>query len=165
MKAKYSLFALWGIVPSLVVAEEFDFTPVSSQIEIDKAQHQADVYYKNYHLPQWSFGLKYEREMPYHPLWIDAIDTYRPVDSIRLLARRALPTTKSQRIFAAVQTSNNQNFSSLQQVYIPENAGVAASLGWELGDVNRFNMAVEYEYRAVGELDISSIELGVKYHF
>lgn len=166
MKGKYLLYAFAGALSTSAFAEDgFNFKPISSQVDIVKQEYQADVFYKNYRLPNWSFGLKYEREMPYHPLWIDAIETYRPVDSIRLLARRALPTANSQRVFAALQTSNNQNYQSVQQVYIPDNAGVAASLGWELGDASRFNMAVEYEYRAVGELDISSIELGVKYHF
>ena len=126
---------------------------------------QSAVFIHSPKLPKWSFGVLYDRELPYHPMWIDSIDTYRPVDSLTLKASRVIAPAGKQRLFAAIQTSNNQNFASQNQVYLPANAGVAASLGWQVGKENSLNMAVEYEYREVGEQELQSIVLGVQYYF
>lgn len=126
---------------------------------------QSAVFIHSSRLPKWSFGVLYDRELPYHPMWIDSIDTYRPVDSLTLKASRAIASAGKQRLFAAIQTSNNQNFESQNQVYLPSNAGVAASLGWQVGKENSLNMAVEYEYREIGQQELQSIVLGVQYYF
>lgn len=116
-------------------------------------------------LPKWSFDVRHDRAVPHNSVWIDNISQHSPIDSIRLSASRTISASSGQRIFASVQASNDFYTRSLDWLVLPGNAGVAASVGWFIGEVDSLNMAVEYEYREVGETDVNSLNLGVHYYF
>ena len=84
---------------------------------------------------------------------------------MRVSASRSLVKDSSQRIFAALQTSNDQQAAYSDWLYLPYNAGTAASVGWQIGELNSVKMAVEYQYREVSDKDINSLLLGVQYYF
>ncbi len=156
-----------AFIPGIALAAEQPVSALSDEghTRYISSPYQSSFSYRSPRIPLWSFGLRYDKELPYHPLWIDAIDSYRQVDSVRISASRALPYVSSMRVFAAIQTSNQQDYVSAREVYLPQNAGIAASLGWTLGNTEQFNMAVEYEHREIGELDVNSLVLGVQYYF
>ena len=127
--------------------------------------YQSEISFRSQRLPAWRFGVRYNRELPYHDQWVDKISTYHSVDSVRVSASRSLLKDSSQRIFAALQTSNDQQAAYSDWLYLPYNAGTAASVGWQIGELNSVKMAVEYQYREVSDKDINSLLLGVQYYF
>ncbi|QJR80220.1 hypothetical protein CA267_005240 [Alteromonas pelagimontana] len=163
MKSTWSFVTIAMMVVANATAGEAE--GISSITSLYASPYQTEISYRSKRLPKWSFGVKYNRKVNFHPLWVDSISENPSIDSIRLSAARMIPMTKSQRIFASVQTSNDHNFDVHDWVYLPANAGTAASLGWQLGASQDLNLAVEYEYREVGEVDISSLLLGVQYYF
>lgn len=146
-------------------AAPLDIPAPASVTQVINSQYQTDMSFNSLRLPRWSFRVNVSRELPRDTVWIDEIDNLRPIDSIRLQAHRALDAAHSQRIFAALQTSNTHHYHTPNRVYLPDNAGIAAALGWELGQTETLNLAVEYEYREVGELELSSVVIGVQYFF
>lgn len=123
------------------------------------------IRFKSALLPQWSFDVTHNRAVPGNLMWMDSISRHSPIDSIRLSASRTISDSSQQRIFASIQASNDFYTRSVDWVVLPGNAGVAASVGWFIGEVDSLNMAVEFEYREVGETDVNSLNLGVQYYF
>lgn len=127
--------------------------------------YQSEISFQSDRLPAWQFGVRYNRELPYHDQWVDTIETYQSVDSVRVSASRVILKNSTQRIFAAVQTSNDTQAAYSEWLYLPYNAGTAASVGWQIGELDSLKMAVEFQYREVSDTDISSLLLGVQYYF
>ena len=115
--------------------------------------------------PAWSFNVHYIKPFELHPSGSAIVKTHTLPDTLTFSASRALPYFRSQRLFAAFQASNTSQLTLPAELYQLPNTGMAASFGWQLGRYNRFNMAVEYEYREVAEQDINSVLLGVQYYF
>lgn len=124
-----------------------------------------DISYRSPALPLWSFDIHHQRTLPEPAVWIDTITHASPLDSITLSASRSVSSSSSQHVFARVQASNNAYLQPLSWLTLPENAGVAASVGWLIGDRDALNMAVEFEHREVGEKEVNSLNLGIQYHF
>lgn len=149
-----------------VMANDSPGVPVSeAQLPLLSTPQASAISFKSDLLPKWSFGVRYDRAVPHDSVWIDRISTHSPIDSIRLSASRSIFASSHQRIFASIQASNDFYTRSLDWLVLPGNAGVAASVGWFIGEVDSLNMAVEYEYREVGETDVNSLNLGVHYYF
>ncbi|QPG05120.1 hypothetical protein IT774_13425 [Salinimonas marina] len=115
--------------------------------------------------PAWSFDIEYDKPFFAHPAGATFLPDNSVPETLTFSASRALPYFRSQRLFAAIQASNSNKVRLPAELYQLSNAGMAASFGWQLGDYERFNMAVEYEYREVAEQDINSLLLGVQYYF
>lgn len=137
----------------------------TSALPVVYTPYQSEIQYRTPLLPQWSFDLRYQREAPFSASWVDSISERSAIDSVRFSASRDVPYLRDQRIFASLQTSNDDMFSTADWMYLPSNAGVAASLGWQMGELHSFNMSVHYEYRQVGELNVKSLQVGVHYYF
>lgn len=127
--------------------------------------YQSEISYQSQDLPAWQFGVRYDRTVPYHTQWLDSIYSYHIIDSVKLSASRRIIQHSTQRIFAEVQTSSNYQNGLVDWQTLPQNAGNAASLGWQIGDNRSINMAVKYEFRALRDIDINSLSLGVHYYF
>lgn len=135
-----------------------DLSPFSSPPQLMLVSYHTTL------LPNWTFDVEYDRDFLPEHLGADIINQHSPIDSLRLSASRRLTASSSQRIYASVQGSYEQNFGE-NLLYLNSNAGMAASFGWQLGDRRSLNMAVEYEYREVGEFDINTLIMGVQYAF
>lgn len=127
--------------------------------------YQSEISYQSKDLPAWQFGVRYDRSVPYHTQWLDSINSYHVIDSVKLSASRRIIQHSTQRIFAEIQTSSNYQNGLVEWQTLPQNAGNAASLGWQIGDSRSVNMAVKYEFRALSDVDINSLSLGVNYYF
>ncbi|MCW8109477.1 hypothetical protein OPS25_13285 [Alteromonas ponticola] len=122
------------------------------------------ISYQTEFLPKWSFDLKFDRQLPDQSIWLDTIDQRSPIESVRISASRLISSNSSQRLFAAVQSSNHSDVDDTF-LLLPTNAGNAASFGWQLGEPESLSMALEFEYREVGEVDINTLMMGVQYAF
>ncbi|NMH60482.1 hypothetical protein [Alteromonas ponticola] len=127
-------------------------------------QLESAISYQTELLPKWSFDLHYDRQLLDQTVWLDTINQRSPIDSVRVTASRSISSSSSQRLFAAVQSSNSSDVDDTL-LFLPTNAGNAASFGWQLGEPDSLNMALEFEYREVGEMDINTLIMGVQYAF
>lgn len=159
-------FGLLTLFTGIVVADEL---PLPGS-ELEKATYVASIYqseisFQSKRLPAWEFGVRYDKEVPYHEQWVDSINAVQPIDSVKVSASRSIVKNSTQRIFAALQTSNDDRQALVDWLYVPANAGTAASVGWQIGNMDSLKMAVEYQYREVSDKDINSLQLGVYYYF
>ncbi|GGW81194.1 hypothetical protein [Alteromonas halophila] len=93
-------------------------------------------------------------------------DNQYQVQSLRVSASRALPSTFPQHLFASFRASPYNSNDYLDWLLIPSEAGMAATIGWRIGDPRRLNFAVEVEHRELGQdTNITSLLLGVHYFF
>ncbi len=145
--------------PCFVNAADYDLA-----IMMDDSHVESAFSYQTELLPQWSFDLKYDRQPLEHGVWLDTINQHAPIESVRVSASRVISTSSSQRLFAALQSSRHQDFDNTF-LLLPTNAGNAAILGWQLGEPDSLNMALEFKYREVGEMDINTLMMGVQYAF
>ena len=129
------------------------------------SSHPAVISFQSRLLPRWSFDFAYERVQPSSSVWADAVITAPQVDTLSVYASRQFSTYFSHRVIASLRASEPGDFQPSDLRYLSTDAGVAASLGWQLGDPDSLNMAVEYQYREVGDIDINSLNLGVHYYF
>ena len=160
------LVSLSSLITSVAnAAGDTGLTEPGSKTAFVASPYQSEISFQSERLPAWQFGVRYNRELPYHDQWIDTIETYQSVDSVRISASRVILKNSSQRIFAAVQTSNDTQAAYSEWLYLPYNAGTAASVGWQIGELDSLKMAVEFQYREVSDTDISSLLLGVQYYF
>ncbi|WP_414829880.1 hypothetical protein [Alteromonas sp. H39] len=166
MENSWRLLAFAVLFSGLVMADNAPGGRVpAEQFPLLSTPQQSAISFRSALLPKWSFDVRHDRAIPYNSVWIDTIALHSPIDSIRLSASRTISSSSHQRIFASVQASNDFYTRSLDWLVLPGNAGVAASVGWFIGEVDSLNMAVEYEYREVGETDVNSLNLGVHYYF
>ena len=158
-----SLSALFA--PAVIAGDDNFLNESGSKTAFAASLYQSEISFKSDRLPAWQFGVRYNREMPYHDQWVDTITPSSSVDSVRVSASRIIIKNSSQRIFAALQTSNDTQAAYSEWLYLPYNAGTAASVGWQIGELDSLKMAVELQYREVSDTDISSLLLGVQYYF
>ncbi|RDV28140.1 hypothetical protein DXV75_04035 [Alteromonas aestuariivivens] len=131
-----------------------------------QSSYEVEFSFQSSALSKWSFDVQYDEMNPLQStLWVDSIDDFTLVRSVTLSASRQLSLRLPQRIFASLQTSDSSYSPQTDWIYLPSNAGVAASFGWQFGDAESLKMAVEYKYREVGETDINALLLGVHYFF
>lgn len=166
MDNAWRLLTFAVLLSGSVMANDSPGFPVpEKQLPLLSTPKPSAISFKSALLPKWSFDVVHDRAIPLNSVWIDSISQHSPIDSIRLSASRAISSSSQQRIFASFQASNDFYTRSLDWLVLPGNAGVAASVGWFIGEVDSLNMAVEYEYREVGETDVNSLNLGVHYYF
>ncbi|MEW9799059.1 hypothetical protein [Alteromonas sp. CYL-A6] len=143
------------------------YTPTpDNQVQAFQAGSLSAITFRSPRLPAWQLAVTRDES---HLLPGSDAFFYQDITQHQALALRVsrqLGPFYSQRIFATVQTSTINPGDALDWVVLPSTAGVAASLGWRLGDPNRLNMAVEIEHRNIGnDIDISSLRIGVHYYF
>ncbi|MCU7553166.1 hypothetical protein OCL06_00985 [Alteromonas sp. ASW11-19] len=166
MKLLWRVWIIIVVFSAPVYAEQMpNVTSQEVRLPALSAPSAHDITYRSTALPLWSFDIQHQRTLPAQEIWIDTITHASPLDSITLSASRTVSATSSQHVFARVQASNNAYLQPLSWVTLPENAGVAASVGWLIGDREALNMAVEFEHREVGEKEVNSLNLGIQYHF
>ncbi|WP_218352187.1 hypothetical protein [Alteromonas lipotrueiana] len=154
------------ITSASALANDFESAkPTAAPAELLSASNYQLWLYRSQAMPKWSFDIKYDKAFLHHPAWASQLHSFGLPDTLRFSASRTLPYDRSQRLFAAFQTSNVQAVRLPVELYHISATGMAASVGWQLGEYQRFNMAVEYEYREVAEQDINSVLLGVQYYF
>ena len=165
METFWRVSLLMMLSASALAAEDSLLAEKESKTAFVASPYQSEISFQSKRLPKWQFGVRYNREMPYHDQWVDSITSYQSVDSVRVSASRMILKNSTQRIFAALQTSNDTQAAYSEWLYVPYNAGTAASVGWQIGELDSVKMAVELQYREVSDTDISSLLLGVQYYF
>ncbi len=148
--------------PCFVMAA--DYIGYDQPVIMDDNYVESAFSYQTELLPKWSFNLKYDRQQLDHGVWLDTINQHTPIESVRVSASRVISTSSPQRLFAALQSSRHQDFDD-SFLLLPTNAGNAAIVGWQLGEPDSLNMALEFKYREVGEVDINTLMMGVQYAF
>ncbi|MCW8090429.1 hypothetical protein [Alteromonas sp. ASW11-130] len=164
MKYLIAISVMIGVSVYSYTVTAAEFINVNPPIITDDNQFKSAFSYQTVLLPKWSFNLKFHRQLLGNGIWLDTVSQNTPIESVRVSASRLISSNSSQRLFAALQGSNHSVIEEAL-LYLPTNAGNAASFGWQLGDQNSLNMALEYEYREVGEVDINTLMMGVKYAF
>lgn len=161
------LFGLVAIFSCPLLANQSAMLPDSSLVIHPAANTQYFIAYHSKRLPKWNFSVEINRSyaarfgsgthiVPYSMINLDAVS---------LSARRALPVNSAQWIYATIRSTQYSLSPQAGAMPLVNDSDRAASVGWQFGELRGFGVAVGYEYRDTGHIDINSLVMGVHYYF
>lgn len=130
------------------------------------AFRQQNVFFESDIMPTWRFDVDLGKLQPSTTDTLAPLQPLQPLvsmESIRISASRALPLESSQWIYASLGASSFDTTQPTLWIYPLDEEAIAASVGWRLGETNRF--IVEYEFRNQGETKVNALVMGVHYKF
>lgn len=163
------LFGLVAMFSCPLLANQVAMLPDSSLVTQPVGNTQYFIAYQSKRLPKWNFSVEVNRSFAARftsdtrtlPMSVVGLE------AVSLSARRALPVKSSQWIYATIRST--QYSLTPQSGAVPivsdSDSDRAASVGWQFGEMRGFGVAVGYEYRDAGQVDINSLVMGVHYYF
>lgn len=145
----------WANSPSIIV------NPGVS--EGAAAFRQQTLFFQTDVMPTWRFDVDLGQLQPTSSETLTPLQPVLSMESIRISASRALPLDTPQWVYASLGASSFDTTQTTLWIYPLEDEAVAASIGWRLGESNRF--IIEYEYRSQGETTVNALVMGVHYKF
>ena len=161
------LFGLVAMFSCPLLANQAAMLPDSSLVTQPVGNTQYFIAYQSKRLPKWNFSVEVNRS--YAARFASDTRTLPMsvvgLEAVSLSARRALPVKSSQWIYATIRSTQYSLTPQSGAVPIVSDSDRAASVGWQFGEMRRFGVAVGYEYRDAGQVDINSLVMGVHYYF
>ena len=147
-------------------ANQTPMLPESPLVSSPAANDKYFIAYQSKRLPQWDFNVRMDRTdraEQYHPTGTS--NDLVGIQALSVSARRALPVSSPQWIYATFRSSQYSVTPEASSLPIAADSATAASIGWQFGEQEGFGLAVGYEYTDMGEVDINSVVMGVRYYF
>ena len=161
------LFGLVAMFSCPLLANQSAMLPDSSLVTKPVGNTQYFIEYQSKRLPKWNFSVEINRSYAARfgsdPRAVPI--TMIGLEAVSLSARRALPVNSSQWIYATIRSTQYSLTPQAGAMPLVTDSDRAASVGWQFGEQRGFGVAVGYEYRDAGEVDINSLVMGVHYYF
>lgn len=126
----------------------------------------AGITFKSSKVPAWTWQVQQQPSALVPLPTLLYVGAPRRVQSLKFSASRALGNRIPHQVFASLAASPFNARDYRDWILLPSEAGMAATLGWRLGDPQQLNMAIEVKHRALGQdKELTSLTIGVQYYF
>lgn len=158
-----ALLAVGFCCPLMANSQYVPATPLVADASL--GSHHVGIRYKSQLLPNWAFNVNLKSSERQSGVWIDSVNQVLSLESLSVSAKRALSDNSPQWIYAKLSSTQYRVAPQGTGLPLADDNDMAATVGWEFGQNKGFGVAVGYEFRNIGKVNVNSLVMGVHYYF